>query len=64
MHNKSIAELSQALANGDFSSEELTRAYLDRIEALRNDSAKQKADVSIEPKKGQVIGIHNNNAPL
>jgi aspartyl-tRNA(Asn)/glutamyl-tRNA(Gln) amidotransferase subunit A len=34
MHNKSIAELSHALADGDFSSEELTRAYLDRIEKL------------------------------
>ncbi len=34
MHNKSIAELSKALADGDFSSEELTRAYLDRIEKL------------------------------
>jgi len=32
MHTKSITELSQALAKGDFSSEELTRAYLDRIE--------------------------------
>jgi aspartyl-tRNA(Asn)/glutamyl-tRNA(Gln) amidotransferase subunit A len=32
MHNKSIAELSQGLAKGDFSSAELTRAYLDRIE--------------------------------
>ena len=32
MHNKSIAELSQGLANGDFSSEELTRAFLARIE--------------------------------
>ena len=33
MHNKSIAELSQGLASGDFSSVELTRGYLDRIEA-------------------------------
>ncbi|NOX77135.1 MAG: Asp-tRNA(Asn)/Glu-tRNA(Gln) amidotransferase subunit GatA [Gammaproteobacteria bacterium] len=31
MHTKSIAELSQGLARGDFSSEELTRAYLNRI---------------------------------
>jgi len=31
MHNKTIAELAQALRAGDFSSEELTRAYLDRI---------------------------------
>ncbi|VAX05301.1 hypothetical protein MNBD_GAMMA19-1037, partial [hydrothermal vent metagenome] len=32
MHNKSIAELSQGLASGEFSSAELTRVYLDRIE--------------------------------
>ena len=32
MYNKSIKELSQGLASGEFSSEELTRAYLDRIE--------------------------------
>jgi len=32
MHKKSIAELSQGLASGEFSSIELTRAYLDRIE--------------------------------
>jgi len=32
MHNKTIAELSNSLAQGEFSSEELTQAYLDRIE--------------------------------
>jgi aspartyl-tRNA(Asn)/glutamyl-tRNA(Gln) amidotransferase subunit A len=34
MHDKTIAELSAALATGDVSSEELTRAQLARIEAL------------------------------
>ncbi|WP_426416069.1 Asp-tRNA(Asn)/Glu-tRNA(Gln) amidotransferase subunit GatA [Aestuariirhabdus sp. LZHN29] len=34
MHNKTIAELSRALAAGEFSSQELTRHYLDRIQAL------------------------------
>ena len=34
MHDKSIAELSAALRAGEFSSEELTRAFLDRIERL------------------------------
>ncbi len=34
MHLLTIAELSQRLAAGDFSSEELTRAYLERIERL------------------------------
>jgi len=31
MHNKTIAELSQGLKKGDFSSEELTKSYLERI---------------------------------
>lgn len=34
MHNKTIAELSQGLAEGEFSSQELTQAYLERIETL------------------------------
>ncbi|MCK5639634.1 MAG: Asp-tRNA(Asn)/Glu-tRNA(Gln) amidotransferase GatCAB subunit A, partial [Gammaproteobacteria bacterium] len=34
MHNKTIAELSAGLKNGDFSSEELTRSFLARIEKL------------------------------
>jgi len=32
MHNKTLSELSAGLAAGDFSSEELTRAFLGRIE--------------------------------
>jgi aspartyl-tRNA(Asn)/glutamyl-tRNA(Gln) amidotransferase subunit A len=34
MHNKTIAELSQGLASGEFSSVELTQAHLDRIKRL------------------------------
>ncbi|OQX38354.1 MAG: aspartyl/glutamyl-tRNA amidotransferase subunit A [Oceanospirillales bacterium LUC14_002_19_P2] len=34
MHNKTLAKQSRALAAGDISSEELTRAYLDRIRDL------------------------------
>ncbi|WP_455207132.1 Asp-tRNA(Asn)/Glu-tRNA(Gln) amidotransferase subunit GatA [Kaarinaea lacus] len=34
MHNKTIAELINSLASGEFSSEELTRHYLDRISQL------------------------------
>ncbi|MCI0505342.1 MAG: Asp-tRNA(Asn)/Glu-tRNA(Gln) amidotransferase GatCAB subunit A, partial [Gammaproteobacteria bacterium] len=34
MHNKTIAELVKSLASGEFSSEELTRLYLDRINQL------------------------------
>ena len=31
MHTKTIAQLAAGLRNGDFSSEELTRAYLQRV---------------------------------
>ena len=34
MHTKTIAQLAESLQKGEFSSEELTRAYLDRIEKL------------------------------
>ncbi len=34
MHDKTIAELAAGLKAGEFSSEELTRSYLDRIERL------------------------------
>ncbi|MCO6411789.1 MAG: Asp-tRNA(Asn)/Glu-tRNA(Gln) amidotransferase GatCAB subunit A, partial [Thiogranum sp.] len=34
MHQKTIAELAAGLRAGEFSSEELTRAFLDRIERL------------------------------
>lgn len=34
MHNKTIAELSKGLAAGEFTSQDVTQAYLDRIEQL------------------------------
>ena len=34
MHDKSVAQLVSGLRQGDFSSAELTRAYLDRIDRL------------------------------
>ena len=34
MHDKTVVELSAALGQGDFSSEELTRACLERVAAL------------------------------
>ncbi|MBD3610508.1 MAG: Asp-tRNA(Asn)/Glu-tRNA(Gln) amidotransferase subunit GatA [Gammaproteobacteria bacterium] len=37
MHNKTMAELSAGLKAGEFSSEELTRSYLERIENLDGD---------------------------
>jgi amidophosphoribosyltransferase len=47
--------------DGNYVTGDVNKAYLDRIDGLRNDSAKQKVDLGVEPKKGQVIGIHNNS---
>ena len=47
MHTKTIAQLAAGLRNGDFSSEELTRAYLDRI-ARHDDSLNSFITVSEE----------------
>ena len=60
--NDNIKRFECSVFDGQYVTGDVDKAYLDRIEALRNDSAKQKADVSIEPKKGQVIGIHNNSS--
>mgnify|MGYP001626689638 FL=1 len=59
--NDSIKRFECSVFDGQYITGDVDKAYLDRIEALRNDSAKQKADIGVEPKKGQVIGIHNNN---
>ena len=37
MHNRSITDLSKGLVNGEFTSEELVRSYLDRIDKLGSD---------------------------
>ena len=46
MHNKSIAELSSSLASGEFSSEELTKHFLKRIETY---SGQLNCFVSVTP---------------
>ena len=60
--NENIKRFECSVFDGQYITGDVDAAYLERIEALRNDSAKQKADVNIEPKNGQVIGIHNNNS--
>ena len=60
--NDSIKRFECSVFDGEYITGDVDKAYLERIEALRNDSAKQKSDVSVEPKSGQVIGIHNNNS--
>jgi amidophosphoribosyltransferase len=57
-----IKRFECSVFDGNYITGDVDRAYLDRIEALRNDSAKQNVDSSGEPRERQVIGIHNNNS--
>jgi amidophosphoribosyltransferase len=60
--NANIKRFECSVFDGQYVTGDVDKDYLARIEALRNDSAKQTADTGVEPKKGQVIGIHNNNS--
>ncbi len=53
--NDNIKRFECSVFDGQYVTGDVDKAYLDRIEALRNDSAKQKADVSIEPRKGRLL---------
>ena len=59
--NENVQHFECSVFDGNYVTGDVDKAYLDRIEGLRNDSAKQKVDPAVEPKKGQVIGIHNNS---
>ena len=48
MHNKTIAELSQGLAKGEYSSVELTQDFLQRIKRL---DGQYNAFISVKKKK-------------
>jgi amidophosphoribosyltransferase len=59
--NENVKRFECSVFDGNYVTGDVNKAYLDRIDGLRNDSAKQKVDLGVEPKKGQVIGIHNNS---
>lgn len=49
VEEKSIPELAAMLAAGTMSSEELTRAYIDRIEALDRNGPKLNSVIAVMP---------------
>ena len=60
--NTDIKRFECSVFDGKYITGDIDEVYLSRIEAQRNDSAKQKTDVSAETKKDSIIGIHNNNS--
>jgi len=59
--NKEIKRFECSVFNGEYITGDVDKSYLGRIEARRNDAAKEKGKTAAESKKQSVIGIHNNS---
>ena len=60
--NSSIKQFECSVFNGEYITGDIDQAYLERIDAQRNDAAKLGDDSSADTKQSQGIGIHNNGA--
>ena len=57
--NKSINNFECSVFDGNYVTGDISSDYLQRLDAMRNDSAKTQSEFKFEPQKEQVIGIHN-----
>ena len=62
--NSSIRQFECSVFNGEYITGDVDQAYLERIDAQRNDAAKLDDDSSAEVKQSQGIGIHNSGASV
>ncbi len=57
--NKNINNFECSVFDGNYVTGDISSDYLQRLDAVRNDSAKTQSEFKFEPQKEQVIGIHN-----
>ncbi len=57
--NKKINNFECSVFDGNYVTGDINSDYLQRLDAMRNDSAKTQSEFKFEPQKEQVIGIHN-----
>ena len=57
--NKNINNFECSVFDGNYVTGDISSDYLQRLDAMRNDSAKTQSEFKFEPQKEQVIGIHN-----
>ena len=57
--NKNINNFECSVFDGNYVTGDINSDYLQRLDAMRNDSAKTQSEFKFEPQKEQVIGIHN-----
>ena len=57
--NENINNFECSVFDGNYVTGDISSDYLQRLDAMRNDSAKTQSEFKFEPQKEQVIGIHN-----
>ena len=57
--NININNFECSVFDGNYVTGDISSDYLQRLDAMRNDSAKTQSEFKFEPQKEQVIGIHN-----
>ena len=57
--NKNINNFECSVFDGNYVTGDISSDYLQRLDAMRNDSAKTQSEFKFEPQKEQVIGIYN-----
>ena len=57
--NKNINNFECSVFDGNYVTGDISSDYLQRLDAMRNDSAKTQSEFKFEPQKEEVIGIHN-----
>ena len=57
--NKNINNFECSVFDGNYVTGDINSDYLQRLDAMRNDSAKTQSEFKFEPQKEQVIGIYN-----
>ncbi len=57
--NSEIERFDCAVFDGQYVTGDVGQAYLDKLDAVRNDSAKSKNGKSADSGNGEVIGLHN-----
>ncbi len=59
--SEGVKEFDCSVFTGEYITGDVDQAYLDRIEAARNDSAKEGDNKSIDQGDNAIVGLHNGN---
>jgi len=59
--NKGIKQFDTSVFTGEYVTNDISKEYLDSLEASRNDSAKESGSTDVSSGDDEVMDLHNNN---